>query len=197
MIDSHKHERDAIRSEIRQRRRSLTQDALHVAGNALLEQCKPFLENANSVAGYNAMQGEIPLDPIFSYCQSNNITTLLPIMRDNALMFSPFDKTITYTKKQFGILEPEVPESQWCCAQQLDLVLVPLVAFDETCNRIGMGGGFYDRSFEFRKSAGSPPILLGVAHALQQVDCVYAQTWDVPLDGVATDKGLTLNRTQP
>jgi len=79
---------------------------------------------------------------------------------------------------------------------QLDVVLVPLVAFDLTCNRIGMGGGFYDRSFEFRKNTPAPPTLVGVAHAFQQVKDVLAQPWDVPLDFVATDNGVLSNSSR-
>jgi len=138
------------------------------------------------------MQGEMNLDPIFEYCHQQNILTLLPIMRGQStpvqtLMFAPFDATSTFTTRQYGIKEPDTPQSEWLSPDQLDLVLVPLVAFDNTCNRIGMGGGFYDRSFEFRKNSKAPPTLMGVAHALQQVDDVFTQSWDVALDGIITD----------
>jgi len=191
MVDTHLHKRDSIRANIRKQRRSLNDNELVVAGSALLDNCKPLLNQANTIAGYHAMQGEIPLDAIFSYCHSMNKITLLPIMRDKALLFAPFSADTVLKEQQFGILEPDVAEQHWLTPQQLDLVLVPLVAFDKTCNRIGMGGGFYDRSFEFRKKSNGPPGLFGVAHALQEVEDVYPQNWDVALDCVLTDVGVT------
>jgi 5-formyltetrahydrofolate cyclo-ligase len=75
--------------------------------------------------------------------------------------------------------------------EALDLVLAPLVVFDPQRNRIGMGGGYYDRSFEFRKQAGrDAPILIGVAHELQKVEQLIAEDWDVRLDMVVTDGGI-------
>ena len=186
-IDKNKRVRDDIRAQIKKQRKALSNSELAIAGEKLLANCKPFIDHVKSVAGYQAMLGEIPLNAVFDYCHQNNITTLLPIMRDQALMFAPFDSSTSFSVKQYGIQEPDVPESDWLRPNDLDLVLVPLVAFDATCNRIGMGGGFYDRSFEFRKTKAGPPNLVGVAHALQQVDDVFAQSWDVALDSIATD----------
>ena len=75
--------------------------------------------------------------------------------------------------------------------EAIDLVLVPLVAFDPQRNRIGMGGGFYDRSFAFRKNPDQPrPVLIGVAHELQKVDLLEPEPWDVQLDMVVTDQAV-------
>jgi len=75
--------------------------------------------------------------------------------------------------------------------QQLDLVLAPLVVFDENCNRIGMGGGFYDRSFAFRKdSQVTKPVLIGVAHDFQKVQQIVPEDWDVRLDMIVTNKAI-------
>jgi len=69
-------------------------------------------------------------------------------------------------------------------------VLVPLVAFDDAGNRLGMGAGYYDRSFAFRRAAPSPPLLVGVGYEFQRVPALAAQPWDVPLDAVLTERGL-------
>jgi len=204
MVDTHSQsgesgfesKRNKIREGIKQKRNALDKSSLESAGSSLLTKCGRFIDSAKSVAGYQAMMGEIPLHPIFDYCHKNNITTFLPIMRDKSLMFAPFDISTTFTTKQFGIQEPNVPEADWLRPDQLDLVLVPLVAFDKTCNRIGMGGGFYDRSFEFRKEDSAPPTLVGVAHAFQQVDNVFAQHWDVALDFIATDTDVLSNSSR-
>lgn len=192
MVDTHKHQRDNIRTTIRNKRKALDDNALCAAGAALLSHFIPLLDKTKNLAGYQAMQGEIPLNAVFDYCHSNNITTLLPIMCNKRLAFAPFDANTTFKSVQYGILEPDVAQDDWWTPEQLELVLVPLVAFDKTYNRIGMGGGFYDRSFEFRKTDPAPPTLLGVAHAMQQVNDVHAQQWDVALDGVATDTELLM-----
>jgi len=187
VVDNNKQKRDEIRATIKQQRKALNDNELQVAATALLSNCSPYLSNVKTVAGYQAMLGEIPLNPIFQHCQQHGITTLLPIMCGESLMFAPFDATTTFITKKYGIREPDIDKSEWLSPRELELVLVPLVAFDKTCNRIGMGGGFYDRSFEFRQSSAAPPLLIGAAHALQEVDEVHAQSWDVSLDFVATD----------
>ncbi len=181
-------ERDQIRASLKQQRKALNESQLRTAAMALLHHCTPFLNGVKSIAGYQAMSGEIPLDAIFNYCHERNITTLLPIMREQSLLFAPFNPDTQFVTKRYGIQEPQIAESEWLTPDALELVFVPLVAFDDTCNRIGMGGGFYDRSFEFRKVCGAPPQLVGVAHSLQHVENAHAQSWDVPLDAVATDQ---------
>jgi 5-formyltetrahydrofolate cyclo-ligase len=72
------------------------------------------------------------------------------------------------------------------------LVLLPLVAFDATGNRLGMGGGYYDRSFAFKKSLppASKPILVGIAHQLQKVAALSVEHWDIVMDTIATNRAL-------
>jgi len=91
---------------------------------------------------------------------------------------------------RFNITEP-IDQSATVTAEQLDAVLVPLLGFDQMGNRLGMGGGFYDRSFEFRiKSATKTPVLIGVAYDFQQLDNLPAEPWDVPLDIIITETGV-------
>jgi 5-formyltetrahydrofolate cyclo-ligase len=89
---------------------------------------------------------------------------------------------------RFRLLEPDVGDDQMLAPRELDLVLAPLVVFDAGRNRIGMGGGYYDRSFAFRKDpARTAPVLIGVAHELQKVDSIEPEDWDVRLDKIVTD----------
>jgi len=94
------------------------------------------------------------------------------------------------TRNRFRIAEP-IP----CAARQrapwtLDLILLPLVGFDLHGGRLGMGGGFYDRCLAYRQrhKQWQKPVLLGVAHACQQVDRLTLASWDVRLDAVVTDR---------
>ena len=92
---------------------------------------------------------------------------------------------------KFRLPEPDVGDDEMLQPAELDLVLAPLVVFDADRNRIGMGGGFYDRSFAMRQDAAiSLPVLIGVAHDLQKVDAIIPQDWDVRLDMVVTDQAI-------
>ena len=137
MVDTLTQQRDQIRASIKQQRQALTELQLQTAASSLLQHCKPILKNVKSIAGYQAMSGEIPLDAIFDYCHAQNIITLLPIMRGQSLMFAPFNPETRFVTKRYGIQEPDVAESAWLTPDSLELVFVPLVAFDDTCNRIG------------------------------------------------------------
>ena len=92
---------------------------------------------------------------------------------------------------KFKLPEPDVSDDEMLQPRGLDLVLAPLVVFDADCNRIGMGGGFYDRSFAFRKRPDRhSPVLIGVAHEVQKVDRLVPQDWDVQLDKIVTDQAV-------
>ncbi len=88
---------------------------------------------------------------------------------------------------RFGISEPRTIATP-LYANQLTLILLPLVAFDRSGNRLGMGAGYYDRALQALKhQVGTRPLLIGLAHSFQEVEKIDAQTWDVPLDAILTD----------
>ena len=88
--------------------------------------------------------------------------------------------------------EPRICADRLIAARNLDLVIVPLLGFDSDCNRIGMGGGYYDRSFAFTRRYRhiKGPYLLGLAHESQRVEQLDAQPWDIALDAVITEQNL-------
>jgi 5-formyltetrahydrofolate cyclo-ligase len=79
-------------------------------------------------------------------------------------------------------------------SETLDLVLVPLIAFDRVGNRLGSGHGYYDQAFQFLIQAGgcklNRPILCGLAYSIQYVPKIPCLSTDVPLDIVITEKGI-------
>jgi len=94
------------------------------------------------------------------------------------------------TANRLGILEPSLIDRKTIPADALDLTLVPLIAFDEKGQRLGMGKGYYDHTFAFRKNdSKAKPFLLGLAYDLQKVSQVPSEKWDIPLDGIATETG--------
>jgi 5-formyltetrahydrofolate cyclo-ligase len=94
-------------------------------------------------------------------------------------------------KNHYGILEPDPKNSKICSPENLDLVLVPLLAFDNQHNRLGMGGGYYDKTFAFLKNSKnletkipSKPYLLGLAYSFQYQTKLPLESWDIPIDDV-------------
>lgn len=183
--------------ELRQRNRKLRArlDAsqLEAAANSLAEHILGINEyqQAQRVATYFAVNGEIGLKPVIDHALAQGKQVYLPNLDRQALRFSPYFHAQKMRINKFRLPEPDVDDSEMLAPDELDLVLAPLVVFDSKRNRIGMGGGFYDRSFAFRKNTGSiNPVLIGVAHELQKVDQIVPQEWDVQLDMVITDQAV-------
>ncbi len=118
--------------------------------------------------------------------------TYLPVLHGRRLWFLPYDSETPLARNRFGILEPDVSPKRRRALEALDMVLVPLVAFDEQGNRLGMGGGYYDRTFAYLlgRRRWTRPLLVGVAYEFQCSAALPTRPWDVPLQAVATERGL-------
>lgn len=108
------------------------------------------------------------------------------------MVFAKSHPEVEYELNRFGIPEPKASPRQTLKALELDLLLLPLVAFDSKGNRLGMGGGYYDRTLAHlnRQKGWRRPRIIGLAHELQRVDGLKNNAWDVPLDGIITDQCL-------
>ena len=147
------------------------------------------------IAVYLPNDGEIDPVPLMARIWKTNKTCYLPILsrlRHDRLWFAPFTQDTPLAANRFGILEPVVPARTWVRAQALDLILMPLVGFDTHGNRLGMGGGFYDKSLAYlrHRLLWRKPHLIGLAHDFQRVKKIDACAWDVPLQAVATDQSV-------
>ena len=189
--------RQAIRNEIRRQRQALSQRQQEHAARALGRQFvgSSVFRNAHRIGCYLANDGELDLSMVMARIQSMNKRCYLPVLDtlgSNRLWFAPFDSTTCLQVNGFGIPEPMVSPRQYVLASRLDLILLPLVAFDDQGNRLGMGGGFYDRSLAYlrRRQHWFKPHLYGIAHEFQRVDRLECASWDVPLHGIATDQGI-------
>jgi len=185
---------DQLRQRNRKLRAELDKFALGEAANALSVQiiALPEYQQAQKIAAYFAVNGEISLDPVIDHALAQGKKIYLPNLDQKSLRFSPYFREQKMRINKFKLPEPDVGDDEMLQPNELDLVLAPLVVFDANRNRIGMGGGFYDRSFEFRKQSVGKPILIGVAHELQKVDELVPQDWDVRLDKVVTDQSVYL-----
>lgn len=181
-----------LRKQIRQQRRALSPQQQTLAARRLRKKlvCNPLFQRSRHIAFYLPSDGEIDPVPVMKEAWRRGKTCYLPVLTPlgQKLLFVRFEKGDRLTPNKFKIPEPN-PLTQPCRqAWALDLVITPLVAFDKTGGRLGMGGGYYDRSFAFlRQKRAQKPNLLGVAHTFQERQELPMQAWDIPLNAVFTD----------
>ncbi len=89
---------------------------------------------------------------------------------------------------QYGILEPKRSGAP-LPINTLDVILLPLLGFDRKGNRLGMGGGYYDRALkQLGHQLSQRPLLIGVAHSFQELDSINPDPWDIPMNAILTDQ---------
>lgn len=182
--------RPDLRHDLRQRRRALTAPARLAAADSLADAllALPFAPTHGPVAGYWALDGEIALHR-WQLQLPATLTYCLPVLHGEVLRFAPWRPGQALIANRYGIPEPDLAVEDTFSAEQMALVVTPLVGFDTQCRRLGMGGGWYDRSFAFRHQRAAPPWLVGAAFSLQQVDALPVASWDVPVDAICTERG--------
>jgi len=182
-----------IRKSMKHRRAALSQTELNQAAMNLAKHARPYASflYGKRIATYLPCNGEVSPNIL----QSKTLTKanlFLPYINDfkrSTMQFFSYQNRLR--KNKFNIHEP-VPSGRPIRTSELDIVLVPLLAFDRQGNRIGMGGGFYDRAFAFCKAPSSinRPLLVGLAHHFQEQEQLKPEKWDIPLDTVLTDQEL-------
>lgn len=186
--------RGEIRKTLRRRRRSLTATEQIQAARRLAQQllANPELYRARHIAIYLPNDGEIDPRPYIQRARLRGVQFYLPVLHpfhDGKMVFSPYSAHTALRPNRFGIPEPDFVGKRKRPAWALDAVLMPLVGFDLEGGRLGMGGGFYDRTFEFvRRTPRLAPKLIGLAHEIQRVVRLPIEPWDIPLQGIVTDR---------
>lgn len=186
--------RQKLRNEIRARRQLLTAWQQRRASQAILERLRghPLFINSRHIAFYLANDGEIDPGPLMLLAQQAGKHCYLPVIRpDLSLRFARYRPGDPLQKNRYGIAEP-CGRRGHIHRKNLDIVMMPLVAFDREGGRLGMGGGFYDRSLP-TAGAGrltNKPLLMGLAHAFQEVEQLQLEAWDTRLEMIVTDNAL-------
>ena len=191
-------DRASLRRELRQRRRELPA-ATRIAGAEALAGrilALPFLPGEGYVSGYWALDGEIGLH-VLQLRLPPGLVYCLPLLHGDTLRFAPWRAGDPLVTNRFGIPEPDVEPSSGLPAEAMALAVMPLVGFDAQGHRLGMGGGWYDRSFAFRHGRVAPPWLVGAAFSAQQVPALEAAEWDVLPDAICTEDATFLSRREP
>jgi 5-formyltetrahydrofolate cyclo-ligase len=186
--------RSTLRKELRQRRNALTEQQQEEAAENLAVNLlqHPDLRRARHIAVYLPNDGEIDPSVYVSLARRRGLRFYLPVIHPihtGRLVFSPFTDDTILRPNRFGIPEPAFRGGLRRPPWAMDAVLFPLVGFDEKGGRLGMGGGFYDRTFAFsRFRPRLAPKLIGLAHECQRVEAIPTENWDVPLHSVVTDQ---------
>ncbi|AWL11126.1 5-formyltetrahydrofolate cyclo-ligase [Saliniradius amylolyticus] len=174
----------------RQQRRALSPEQQVKAARQLVKHCQqqPQFQSAHKVALYLANDGELDPHPLIEHCWQANKDVYLPVLHPfcaGYLVFVHYGPETLMQANRFGIPEPKVECHRLCPIEQLDILFTPLVAFDTKGNRLGMGGGFYDRTLKpvYQRPK---PTLIGLAHDCQQADSLPVQPWDIPLQKILT-----------
>ena len=151
-----------------------------------------WFRTSRRIAAYLANDGEIDPSAVIARMWHMRKHAYLPVLsplRHDRLWFARFEPGMELVSNRLGILEPVVKRAELVRAEELDLILMPLVAFDLAGNRLGMGGGFYDKSLAFLRHRRylRKPHIVGLAHEFQRVEKLTPDSWDVPLAGIITD----------
>lgn len=187
--------RPQLRRMLRQARRALSRGEQRQAARGLYRQLaqQPLFRRARHISLYLPTDGEIDPRLLLRAAQRRGKATYLPVLSAwprTKMVFQRVRPGEKLRPNRFRILEPRVNPARQRKVWTLDLVLLPLVGFDEGGGRLGMGGGFYDRSLAYlaRRKSWRKPTLLGLAHECQKVEKLAQASWDVPLQGTVTDR---------
>jgi 5-formyltetrahydrofolate cyclo-ligase len=188
--------RNILRKELRLRRRALGKSFKHRVSKRVMQLLirHGWLKHGQRVGIYLAMDEEVSLSEVIDAAQHRGCSLFLPQIintRRRIMKFYPYHQQSRLIVHRWGIRQlarTTLP----CATRSLDLVLVPLVGFDDQGHRLGMGGGFYDRHFAFLRNARVVrPKLIGVAFSCQKISAIDAQPHDIQLNAVVSEHGLT------
>ena len=186
----------SLRQQLRSKRRSLTHSEQRSASSALAKRLATDLAiiTVKRIAFYLPNDGEIDPARFMSWCHAAGKEIYLPIVPEglnpnpHALLFQAYVPGFTsLVINRFGVPEPRFDRRQCIKAAYLNLVFLPLVGFDRTGNRIGMGKGYYDKTFSAENHSFHAPRLIGLAHSIQETR-IQPNDWDVPLDEIFTER---------
>ena len=186
-------QRQEIRQQVRHLRRAMTDEQQGQAAEQLAELALNYapVTDARNIALFLSVDGELNTRPLIARLWHLKKAIYLPVLHPFSpgnLLFLRYSPDTPLIPNKLRIPEPPLDIRQLITLDQLDLMLVPLVAFDQHGQRLGMGGGFYDRTLQNWRQHGFLPV--GLAHDCQQVDSLPVAEWDVPLPAVMTPSKL-------
>lgn len=187
--------RDNTRRALRRRRRALSAQSRNLAARAVCRRLNStqLLRPGLRVGMYLAVNGELDTAPLISLARRHGCQVFVPVIRSHrtsSMWFVRLGDALHVNR--FGTPEPASGHGMRISPRFLDLVIVPIVAFGTSGERLGSGAGYYDRAFAYlhARRAWHKPLLVGVAYEWQRMVDLAAEPWDVPLAAVITDGGI-------
>lgn len=192
-LQTNEYSRISLRRAFRDKRNQLTTKQQTDAANAVLSLAiaSKVFNNCTSVGVYLTNDGELDTSQIIKYLWAQDIAVYLPVLHPFSkgyLLFLHYTPSTKMKANNYGILEPLLDVTKLCPVAQLDIILAPLVAFDDKGNRMGMGGGFYDRTI--KGITREQTRLIGLAFDEQKTESLPTQVWDIPLPEILTPSTL-------
>ncbi|EMJ7520469.1 5-formyltetrahydrofolate cyclo-ligase [Providencia rettgeri] len=193
MQDALSTQRQQVRQSIRQARRQLTTKQQQLAAQLVMKNAlqHPKINSAKCIALFLSFDGEIDTRPLISALWEQGKQVYLPVLHPfsrHHLLFLRYHTKTQLVKNRFNIDEPPLNVQDVLPIEKLDIMFIPLVAFDSQGQRLGMGGGFYDRTLAHWQQTGFYPI--GLAHDCQQVEALPVAHWDIPLPEIITPQKI-------
>ncbi|EKT55895.1 5-formyltetrahydrofolate cyclo-ligase [Providencia sneebia] len=185
--------RQKIRQSIRKMRKELTEIQQQIAAQEIADKAitHPQITQAQNIALFLSFDGEIDTQPLIDKLWQQGKQVYLPVLHPfnrHNLLFLRYTPETLLVKNRFNIAEPSLDVTQVLPINDLDIMLIPLVAFDSEGQRLGMGGGFYDRTLSHWQQKNFYPI--GLAHECQQVEKLPCAHWDIPLPEIITPQKI-------
>lgn len=173
-----------LRTTMRQRRRAISEHAAIERADAAASQFDQlFTQLPGTLGSYVPTDGELDPRPVNDLVEAAGGAIYVPVCAEERLRFARYRTDSAMTLNRFSI--PEPLDAERVAAGDLEVIVVPLVAFDRHGHRLGMGGGWYDRTFEAHGSTRRP-LLIGFGHDEQELEELAPQSWDVTMDAIVT-----------
>ena len=189
-------DKNKIRKKISAQRKALSPEKQVQLSKIISDKiiATDYFQKSNRIGLYLAHHGEVSLNNVLTEAERLNKKIFLPvIINDDTMHFYSYKSTDTLTTSQFGIHEPNIESTTAIEICKLDLICMPLIAFDNMAYRIGRGKGYYDKALAFKlKKEKDTPRLIGAAYDFQKIEYTDPEAWDIPLDMVATESMLLL-----
>ncbi|MGN0894867.1 MAG: 5-formyltetrahydrofolate cyclo-ligase [Succinivibrio sp.] len=186
-ISESKKLRNSKRQEILAKRRLVPPVEAFSSGQIVADTLRAheFFNKQRVVGSYLSLGGELSTAPINKYIMEKHLLGL-PFMDVNVkghMDFYRYTEGEELIENRFHILEPVNKEENYLPPECFEALIVPLVAFDKKGNRLGMGGGYYDRML---KKVSAKCLIIGVAYDFQELESVPVENWDMPLNEIIT-----------
>ena len=174
-------DKNTLRKMIQEKRNALSKQEVMQKSKIIEEKTVPFLKG--TVALYKAFQNEVCINNLQAFVSQY----ALPVTKKKEpLRFYICNETTKFKTSSYGIEEPI--DGILCDALQFDIMVIPIVGFDENCNRLGYGKGYYDA---YLKQTNA--LKIGVAYECQKVDRIPVESYDVPLDMIITESNIYIH----